>query len=207
MSEKIDDKLAEIRAAIELYHCQVGRVASAWNDLQMALGWIFERTVQSSGKNILGAIWHSQQSDRNQRRMLRAAVEAGAFSEWPIQLPKKAESDILWLIKEADSLSGRRDEALHSPVAFANTQKSDSETVKPTSLWAVGSPLAIRLRGKELMDELSLSEWRARRLAEYARAMWSSIHVPSSSWPSKRPELNRELHRQLLESDRLYDIE
>lgn len=205
MSDKKDGKLEEIRAAIESYHSQVGRVASEWNALQMTLGWIFERGVQSPKKNILGAIWHSQQSDRNQRRMLRAAVEAGAFSDWPIPLPKNAENDILWLIKEADELSGRRDEALHSPVALTNTGKRASEEAQVISLWVTGNPLAVRLRGKKLIYELSLSEWRARRLTEYARAIWSAIHVQSSSWPNRRPELSRELHRQLLESNLRHD--
>jgi hypothetical protein len=205
MVDKTDDKRetkrAEITAAIEAYYSQVGRVASAWNNLQLVLGWIFERTVDSPKNNILRAIWHSQQSDRNQRRMLRAAIEAGAFS-----LPKSSKDDLLWLMKEADELSGRRDEAIHSPVALTNTRLGDPDEAKLTSLWFTGNPLAVRLRDKELIYELSLSEWRAARLTEYARAIHSAIHVQSSSWPSERPKLNRELHRQL-ESNHPYDAQ
>jgi hypothetical protein len=188
-------KHAEIMESINSYYRVVGKVAYSWNMLQMHLGWVFERTISQTDGNILNAIWHSQQSDRNQRRMLRAAISAGAFSHIGHKLPATAKDDLLWLLKEADALSARRDEALHSPVAFQNVKKSDKGTPIPVAFWLTSNPLAERLRNKNLMGELSLSAWRADKLSEFTIQIHSALHT-SRAWPDKRPELSRELHHQ-----------
>lgn len=180
------------------YYLAVGKVAYAWNILQEFLCLIFANAVYNTSATerqvtVASSAWYSQQNDRNQRRMLRAIIAAGAIEQWHITLPETAKDDILWLLSEADTLSVRRDEVIHSPVAMNHT----IDQPDLTSLDLLGNPLALRLKGKHLMQEFSLLEWRVKQLTEYAKNIYFAICNSKRPWPQKRPSLSRELHRRM----------
>jgi len=77
--------LEEATAAFEEYALAVGKVAYAWNYLHERLGELFV-VVSGAKQSVALAIWYSTKSDRTQRDMLRAAVNA-IPSRWE-KLPK-----------------------------------------------------------------------------------------------------------------------
>ncbi len=184
------------------YFTLVGQVVYQWNHLQERIGLIFSTIVAGRAPNlalskILQSVWHSQQSDRNQRRMLIAAIQENALLPWLDRIPTSATDDLLWLLKQADDLSGRRDEAIHAPVAEQSVN-GEYKALIPFTLNR--NKIALRLHGKDLLAELSLSKWRAEILSGYAIDVFAAL-ISDSPWPNKRPSLSRELHRQPLESN------
>ena len=67
---------AAIKAKMEPYVTALGKVAHAWNYLQEALGQLFCAVTGLENDGTGEAIWHSLNSDRAQRDMLRAATLA-----------------------------------------------------------------------------------------------------------------------------------
>ncbi len=177
------------------YVAALGKVAHAWNYLQERLGQLFVAILPTSPHNVLLAIWYSEPNDRAQRRMLRAAINAGALKLHGAAelLPQNANEDILWLLKEADDLSVRRDQAVHAPCMIA----TGAEGTEMAAAFFHGHPLADQLRGKKLLYEFDLSEWRAEALSRYAMQIENRLMRDGKiPWPDKRPSLSRELHRQ-----------
>jgi hypothetical protein len=190
-NEIVEKKYAE-------YVSTLGRVAHSWNFLQEKLGQLFVAVLPTAPTLAVLAIWYSEPNDRAQRRMLRAAINASALKGWrPNGLPDSAEDDILWLLKEADELSGRRDEAIHTPAVL----QTDHTGTEMAAAFYSGNPMAKRLEGKKLLEEFALSTWRAEQLSYYAQKIAYALTRQPSSWPDKRPSLSRELHRQLVESN------
>jgi hypothetical protein len=205
-----DKRAASREKESQKYFDAIGRLASSWNSLQETLAMIFCNVCSSAGPSdqynvTLLSIWYSQQSDRSQRRMLRAAVESGALTKngHYKALPESAADDLIWLIKEADALSARRDEAIHSPMSFRAMSDIDVEIV---SAWYFGNPLALRLKNKAVFEELSISTWRAYQLHKYALEIEDAVSILRHPWPSKRLGLSRELHRQQMETNRQQEI-
>ncbi|PNE10463.1 MAG: hypothetical protein CR217_14110 [Beijerinckiaceae bacterium] len=114
--ETIKEKFSEYVAAL-------GKVAHSWNFLQERLGQLFVRAIPTAPHKVLLAVWYSEQNDRAQRRMLRAAINSGAIDSWPSKLPTNAKDDILRLLEEADKLGLKRDQAIHTPCAIMTNTK------------------------------------------------------------------------------------
>lgn len=171
------------------YVSAVGKVAHAWNYLQEGLGQMFSVLMRPAPEGVSLAVWHSQQNDRAQRRMFRAAINAGVLKHVSVTLPDSAEDDLLWLLKEADDLSARRDEAIHAPCSIVTGEGGAELSAAAAFYW--GNPLAQRLVGKNLIEEFELSEWRASELIRYAREMDTALLRGHRRWPDKRPTLSR----------------
>ncbi len=190
-----------IKEKFDAYVAALGKVAYSWNYLQERLGQLYVATIPTAPNNVLLAVWYSEPNDRAQRRMLRAAVNANALVGWAQKLPESAKADILWLLKEADELSGRRDEAIHTPASV----RTDAEGTEMAAAFYLGNPMATRLEGKKLLEEFALSKWRAEHLSIYTVQITGALTRHASSWPDKRPSLSRELHRQLAGSSHQQD--
>ncbi len=154
-TELVQQKFSEYVAAL-------GKVAHAWNYLQERLGQLFVATLPTAPHNILLAVWYSEPNDRAQRRMLRAAISAGALELHGAfdPLPNGARDDVLWLLKSADDLSIKRDRAVHAPCAIA----TGAEGTEMIAAFFHGHPLAEHLRGKKLLREFDLYEMAGRSL-------------------------------------------
>jgi len=187
---------AVVRERADQYVAALGRVAHSWNYLQERLGQLFTKVAPTAPHNIMLAVWYSQQNDRNQRRMLRAAINAGAMSIYKDTIPTTAADDILWLLKEADELSGRRDQAIHAPACLT----TDVNGTQMSAAYYFGNHIAYNLKDKNLIDEFDVSEWRADQLSKYIIQIVNTLDRGTQSWPQKRPSLSRELRRQQLES-------
>jgi hypothetical protein len=127
------------------YATEIGNVIFAWNRLQEELALLFWWFCERRTDEAMLAIWHSVHSDRYQRAMLRAliqAIDSRAFGNRP-----KAKEDILWLLGKADYYSNGRNDAVHAPYDFAKT----SHEVQPSH--ALQNPKALNLKDKNLIDE------------------------------------------------------
>ena len=178
-------------AEFDEYHAALGQVASAWNEFQDTLCQLFAALLPGSPAGITMAIWHSQQSDRSQRRMLSAVIEGDALGNFGLEKPEKAKEDVAWLINEANKLSGRRDEAIHAPCFLQITLEGEKRMTMVSSYYT-GNPSAKILDEKNIVAEFYISDARATTLTAYSLRMINAIASKAYAWPSKRPSLSRD---------------
>lgn len=183
----------QIKATWEPYVAALGRVAHAWNYLQEALGHLFAQ-VTGFDSQISCAIWYSSNSDRTQRQMLRAAIEALPEDHWGSQLPT-ARDDIIWLIKKADEVAIKRNDAIHAPCSITISKRGFE--ISPAYFF--GNPRARRLQDKDILKEFVWYELTAETLTRFARDATTAISPEQSAWPEKplMPTLGqRQSHRE-----------
>jgi hypothetical protein len=106
-----------VEDAFEEYYLAVGKVTRAWNTLHEYLGKLF---VTASGASwtqpwVAYAIWYSVKSDRTQRDMLRAAINAKG-GRWE-KLPR-ALNDLKWLLDRCEEVAAHRNDAVHAPCSI-----------------------------------------------------------------------------------------
>ena len=175
------------------YAVEIGKLALEWNRLHHYLSWLFSAAI-GEGENILVAykIWHSSQSDRSQREMLRAAAEVTFAKDAQKPVHAKALDDTVWLLDRAQSLADRRNNALHSPFTLVY---SGSETwVAPDTF--LGHPRASKLDGKDVLAELKWYRDSATVLCDFAHQLfyclkidpWMKVHHAPHPWP-ERPKM------------------
>jgi hypothetical protein len=128
------------------------------------------------------AIWHSTQSDRAQREMLRAALDAAAVEH--LFGRNQAIEDIKWLLNEADKLAERRNNALHAPYVII----ADHHGTRFAPMDFSGNPRAAKLVKKDLLIEFAWYADCARVLSDYAFAVQYAPALPHQPWPG-RPAL------------------
>jgi len=162
----------------------VGQVAFYWNELHEALGELFALIVTSD--RVVGmAVWYSTQNDRGQREMLRAALDVTPVDRWP-RFPR-AIPDITEVLDKTQSLSDRRNDALHTP--FSMTISSPREPGKPHIAMApsthLGNPRAKKLRGKDLIAEFEFYARTAKALSEFVGAAIVALTSSDQPWPDK----------------------
>ena len=183
-----------VEAAFEEYYLAVGKVARAWNSLHEYLGQLF---VTASGANwtqpwVALAIWYSVKSDRAQRDMLRAAVNAKS-GRWE-KLPK-ALNDLNWLLDRCDELAEHRNHAVHAPCSIY-IGGNDPPWMGP-AYFAVGNPRvksleAKNLRGKQLIAEFDWCERYAWTLIGFIQKLEKPMASPTDyQWPDRPPKPTR----------------
>jgi hypothetical protein len=174
------------------YAVEIGKLALEWNRLQEHLSFLFSVTL-GTGNTVMLAyrIWHSAQSDRAQREMLRAAAEVMFGTELHGQASPKLLEDILWLLDQAQRLADRRNDAMHSPFILSYGA-SGGVTVAPAVF--LGHPRAGKLQGKNVLMEFEWYRDCARVLADFAYELFYSLKMaPIAALPApplpERPRL------------------
>ena len=173
--------LEEAAAAFEEYALAVGKVAYAWNYLHERLGELFV-VVSGAEQAIALAIWYSTKSDRVQRDMLQAAVNAnpGRWETFP-----KALADLEWLLKCADEVAEARNNVVHAPVSFYIGAREHGGSEVVAAYWA-GNPRAKRLRGKRLLVEFDWCERYSEILSRCSDQLVAAISYPDvNQWPDQ----------------------
>lgn len=167
-----------LKSTYEPYVSALGRVAQSWNALQEALAFLFS-CVTEMDDSLARGIWYSTQNDRAQREMLRAAINVRA-DIW--DQPKRAAADLLWLINQANSVADQRNDAIHAPCSIMIGEKG----LEVTPVYFYGNPRALKLQGKNLLEEFSWCEASADVLAIYAKYAATALSPHSSEpWPEK----------------------
>jgi hypothetical protein len=181
------------------YVTALGQLSLAWNDLQESLGALF--WTMMSPRPLVGAfvhreplfVWYAIRSDRSQREMLKAAVNHLTI-DWERPL---LVVETNWIIDRANELENWRNDAIHSPLFFAEGLgaisdksgiKSYANGIKP-AYWQF-NPRAINLAKRDdLLAEFRFCRDTAITLADYAHLIdLALINYPTRSWP-ERPKL------------------
>jgi hypothetical protein len=172
----------ETKRAFDAYVAAVGKVAYAWNYLHEQLGILFV-AVSGAEKEVALANWYSVWSDRGQRDMLRAKVNAtnAARSKTRPQAP----DDLIWLLDCADDLADDRNNAVHAPCSLY-ISGSGSEM---GAAFYNGHPRARKLMGKDLLVEFAWCESYAETLSRFTERLGIAVAFPDRfPWP-QRPKI------------------
>jgi hypothetical protein len=110
----------ESRSSIRAYAAVSAEAIWAWNRLHSTLFdlfWQFLGREETNNKyEVSYAIWHTFQSDKSQREMIRSVAEATLP---PTSLKLK---QIKWLLKSVDRIAPFRNAMVHVPVTFRRGQ-------------------------------------------------------------------------------------
>ena len=148
----------QLEKQFEPYAIELGKLVYAWNRLHEKLFGLFWVVTGVQNGNIANAIWHSTDSDRAQRQMLRKAAQVVFAAD------SEKKDGVMWLLNQVDqSLAGNRNDAIHAPLAFF----TDPSGTKLGPSWYSGHPRAKSLEGKELMTEFKW--YRECRCVGYLR--------------------------------------
>lgn len=170
---------------------ELGWLAFEWNRLHEALAELFADIVCSKDEDhraLAFAAWYSIPSDRMQRNMLRATVEAAYRKSTP---KPRLYDEIVWTLEQLNSLAGKRNTALHSPLVFLTDVMLDEVEVSPWDVF--GNPHARELSSKKLKDKKLIEEFKwyrdhLSRLATFAQLLHRTIAFPLNTLPD-RPQL------------------
>jgi hypothetical protein len=115
--------------------------------------------------------------------MLRAANRA--WINFNRRLHSKTSEEITWLLNESDTLSNKRNEAMHTPLNILMDTTSFEFKVESNHIW--GHPKAIKLKDKDVLNVFSLYRAQTDCLNTYAMSIW--LHLRTASPLPQRPIL------------------
>ena len=176
----------ETKKAFDAYVAAVGKVAYAWNYLHEKLGKLFV-AVSGAEREVALANWYSVWSDRGQRAMLRAKVNATVSER--SKRPPDPDDDLIWLLNCADDLAEDRNNAVHAPCSlYINGSRSEMGAA-----FFNGNPRARKLMGKELLVEFAWCEAYAETLSRFTELLAVAIAFPDRfPWPERPKILSRD---------------
>ena len=174
----------QLEKHFEPYAIELGKLTYAWNRLHEQMARLFWTVSGVKNGAVPFAIWYSTSSDRAQRAMLRAATKA---SDW-ISHDNKAIicRDIEWALARADALADKRNDALHSPYVVSVSAGGAKVMAADFS----GHPRAMKLVGKDLLQEFRWYRDSAESLAAFISAIDTHLSFPTMmpDWP-ERPKM------------------
>lgn len=180
------------------YVTAIGQLVLAWNSLQEMLGWTFEivlvGTIATADNNQLPQIrgaWNSLNSDRDKRKLLRAA--GAALTRLQQRTFPKLYADLKWTLDRADALEDDRNNAVHSPLMLLSAKYSAAlqqagiqDRVMPETMR--GNRRALRLEENELLTEFRRCRDTALVLRDFITEIDRALRSVDYSWP-ERPSL------------------
>jgi hypothetical protein len=156
--------LPHTHSAFRPYVVALGQLTLAWNELHEAMALLFCSVMGGGYANQFLAVWHTINSDRNQRGVLVAAAENDINRPASDMRHKELVDKIKWICGQANTLEDLRNDSLHSQLIARGQQ------VAPMS--GLGHIRAGKLQGKaDLLAEFRRCRDGAKRLTEYVRAI------------------------------------
>jgi hypothetical protein len=171
------------REAANAYALAVGSLSIAWNYFHGALGDLFALVIGGHAELVLAA-WRSNENDRAQREMLRAAIKAASPTRWK-QTPK-ARADLLWVLGRADEqLSDGRNDAIHVLVSLhigaGDVEMNVAMPPRSKREWKL---FERRAGGRKLLDEFAKCEQDVDALSVFVRGATRALAEPDRhEWP------------------------
>lgn len=154
---------------------ETGRAISAWNLLQDTLGRIFAEIANPSHHKMALAIWYSQQSDRSQRAMLKAASRT-AYGE-----ASDIHKAITWACKETDNLADSRNNIAH--VAYSIDLDRTLSDVEITPRGKGVFARADTMSSRDVFEELRLVEENSKTLFQFVILLAPVVAYPEMQQP------------------------
>jgi hypothetical protein len=162
------------------YATALGQLTLAWNDLHESLAMLFCGVMGGGFSNQYLAVWHGIPSDRAQRNVLVAAVEAGLVEGGPPQLL----DDVKWIRARAEELEEIRNNALHSPL-WGTPMGQATPIIQPVI--GLGHIRANKLAGKNLLAEYRYCRDATTVVRDFAIEV-DKVMSRGGKWP-KQPKL------------------
>jgi hypothetical protein len=165
----------------------VGELIIAWNRVQSAMFDLFWVIIGKDRHALAHAIWHTIQSDKNQREMLVSAATATLVSEDDkdkkrVKANAKTLDHIKWITNMAHQLSPYRNDPAHANIMFSSA--GGSVAVVPdfaSTRWAVLD---------RLTEKPTAQMWQRVRGDLYAVADFAvslRISLTDPDWPYALP--------------------
>jgi hypothetical protein len=185
MSKLKPPSRAALRRQFKPYALAIGELNLAWNQLHERLAMLFWNAI---GNNENGApslaIWNFLTSDKTQRDLLKVAIDAGAFDHR--YNGQQASEDVLWLLSKIQTLSEKRNNAIHAPLVSVTGQAGTR--IEPHV--SLENRRAKNLKGKDLLKEFGWYRETAESLSVFAAEMHYCLSFPKLNWTwPKRPAL------------------
>jgi hypothetical protein len=170
-------------------------LALAWNDLHERLGSLFYFFIDK-GDDLGSRLWNAPQFDRPKRALLEAVTQS-ISSQTQLDYPR-LKDDILWLLKQVDSLEDGRNTVIHSPLlaeegilanqnVLALGNIFDTPRAVMPNLW-LKNTRATRLAQKDVLTEFRWCRDAALILRDYALTLDYATMPEECPWPD-RPSL------------------
>lgn len=168
---------------LEPYTAELGRLLHNWNDLHIALTYLFLAISQSdpldgNERDLFLAIWNAVPNDRLQRQMLKRVAEvrfsriSNRMAEDGIIIDAIQDheamllTEVIWIVDSSNVLGRKRDDSAHLPVTlfYSGTLMliPDDET---------GHPIAQALKDKDILAEFNLTRSRVSVVRNHAWAV------------------------------------
>ncbi|MET4151715.1 hypothetical protein BjapCC829_24735 [Bradyrhizobium barranii] len=163
----------------------IGKIAMGWNEFHETLGELFARLFTKSHHATALAIWHCLDSDRTQRRLLRAMAET------QLQWNKRGLEELIWLLNQTDQmLSQQRNVGIHAPL-MSFTEADGTHKMLPLSHF--GNRNAAQIEGRDILLEYGHYEKQIRQIGGFAFALTFKLTMgkdnTDDTWP-QRPKLS-----------------
>src|SRR5579863_1025001 len=150
------------KAALRPYAAELGLMANAWNHLHRSLSLLFSLLLQAPNPFVGQAIWHSQDSDIAQRKLLRALLDADTLrlpafliqpEKYSPMLDRAQAEDVRYILDEIDRrLRHKRNNAIHAPLLIMSGIHRDAVRSWAEADFNPQNPRANPLRGKDLIE-------------------------------------------------------
>ena len=169
----------------------MGWIAYEWNRLHEALGEVFGCVLSKDARDDFTirpafAAWHALTNERAQRDMLAAAIKSRSVV---LMISKPPLAEIDWVLEKLNKLAGRRNDAIHAPLAFVNQVGPDELGVEILPLYFFGNQRAASLRGKALLEEFRWCRDHLERLADYSECLIFAMKFVGQYTLPEKPEL------------------
>ena len=167
-------------SAEDVHAMALGRVVCAWNNLHEGLSHLFSAIIEGHLSEPALAAWHSHQSDRAQRAMLKDTAKAALVTR-PDLL-----KEIEWLLRRANSMAENRNDAIHATYAllYGCEQK---ETMIAHDQY--GNKRSARLAGKDLIEEFQSYQANIGDLTVFCNDLFKCVVHPDSAPLPARPNV------------------
>jgi len=189
------DKHGKVLPGCSPYLHELALVVVAWNELHLELSQLFCTVAGMPDMGTGLRIWHSTDNDRAQRKLLREALHSDLQHLSRVKQKGKpfannAKREIEFILQKADTISGPRNDAIHSPYLF----KIDGNEITMCAFDFFMSPRAKALSGKDLLVEFQRQRSIANALSAYSQGIRLALYlVPEPPWPA-RPILSAANH-------------
>lgn len=162
----------------------IGKIAVAWNEYHELLGELFAGMFTRSHWETSLSLWHCLDSDRTQRRLLRAAGETYLRSN------KRAQEELRWLLNKTDTiLAQQRNVGVHAPLM--SLWEIDGSH-KISSPYFDGQPQSQTNSGQDILQEYAHYERQIRKMYGFALGLKVKVGFHgkdrTAAWP-ERPRI------------------
>jgi hypothetical protein len=173
---------SEVAKMAEKHALRTGAALSAWNLLQDTFGSLFSEMVAPTNHALALAIWYSQQSDKAQRDMLKAASKV-LYGE-----DARIYKEMKWACKSADLLGQKRNNVVHVGYSIDLDRTLTSVRVIPRGTGSYSR--ADAMSDKDIFEELTKVEKYCKDLFQFVLMLAPFVVYPDlqDTWPV-RPEM------------------